>query len=1128
MVIESADPTSTINQGQLESWLKGFDPAIKFHVESLKTATEAKDDSRRPIVSPTSWRISLETYPPAMVDKLFHSYSTLSINGKPFFFNCEGPEELALELVWEDETTTKLLFGILTALDMPDAHMEAFLTSQVIGSLDNALLNPETAAARISQHVATVQLQDTRYHAARGLLRLSPRSIGAENHKGLWPTAFVYAMTTEGAQELLTASQQCTLAIPCGIRQGLSIVEIKFTLTRKTKRTFAGTPLQRAIDHLNDGRVQAINVTETFCSNIHTKWTTLSRKEELTKDGVENLLLYTISAQTSVAKLSHKITQETAILLKALSEHLSLALRASEEDISSPRTVEKLLPDNMWQLIEESIARAKSMETSFLWAKGWPELDLQIVAESRKSNGQSWSRDRSERYRKVFMMIGALAVTAAMDRSTVQQIVFECTREIGDDIKSSCSNIREYKQGPSMTTGGSLPMDGLLSPPSPIPSLNISWRTERTNALEQVDETKVREAIRAFLSTAKGIWLHRQDSFDATIQDDDHHSALTNEELEPIPSGAEWRWVGDKAPEGIEIVDDEFSEAVANAVLNKSVISPQVLNNLGATISAASFVQQDGFYYQTAVVTPEKYPHHLDQIAKTLDLGRIPSMAILRTLGSLRKERKVAHVQVTPTYSLYVSQQIVDDIGRNLLSNMILTSPGQPISILPELAKNCTERILQIISSGGLWIKGMLPQLEETSPQVIHSMVTATTGAELGDIIATLQSEHKVTTVKMDSASLLLPGGKLGTTLTEWQCTVAYGTKIKSSMLPPPPIKIAEEVWKELWTAAGATGYVLIPLSDGSIGESKSDKLVRGLTQLASTENEEFSQAGWPTIPSLLDGLNMQTFGGSWLAQHFLPSGDYPMEILPIILRRCGEVLIIFMGKQDGAGRAHPPMNLYGVINKRDWNTVTTPRDMTFRLDALALTVLQDKVARIILENGHLILPGWTVQAESPAGVVFIKEGSRWRSMPTMSALSTLNVSNPHAWDMREGKNHPSELLLKAISALTTESTIKACRIKEGTLLLAPDRDIDELLQRRIPSDNALGILDLREAPIEWATSDEVLISIQRWLDSRQAEISPRTDDMEVTLAGDAANNEGGAAVRLPHLSNEAKALGHG
>ncbi len=124
------------------------------------------------------------------------------------------------------------------------------------------------------------------------------------------------------------------------------------------------------------------------------------------------------------------------------------------------------------------------------------------------------------------------------------------------------------------------------------------------------------------------------------------------------------------------------------------------------------------------------------------------------------------------------------------------------------------------------------------------------------------------------------------------------------------------------------------------------------------------------------------------------------MEVLPIILSGCGEVLIIFMGKQDGTGRAHPPMNLYGVIHKRDWNTVTTPRDMTFRLDALALTVLQDKVARLTLENGHLILPGWTIQTESPAGVVFIKEGSRWRSMPTMSELSAVNVSNPHAWDM--------------------------------------------------------------------------------------------------------------------------------
>jgi hypothetical protein len=67
------------------------------------------------------------------------------------------------------------------------------------------------------------------------------------------------------------------------------------------------------------------------------------------------------------------------------------------------------------------------------------------------------------------------------------------------------------------------------------------------------------------------------------------------------------------------------------------------------------------------------------------------------------------------------------------------------------------------------------------------------------------------------------------------------------------------------------------------------------------------------------------------------------MEILPIILSGRGEVLIILMRKQDGTDRVHPPMNLYEITNKRDWNAITTPREMTSRLDSLALTVLQDK-----------------------------------------------------------------------------------------------------------------------------------------------------------------------------------------
>jgi hypothetical protein len=316
---------------------------------------------------------------------------------------------------------------------------------------------------------------------------------------------------------------------------------------------------------------------------------------------------------------------------------------------------------------------------------------------------------------------------------------------------------------------------------------------------------------------------------------------------------------------------------------------------------------------------------------------------------------------------------------------------------------------------------------------------------------------------------------------------------------------------------------------------------VRGLNQLASPENEEFSQAGWPTITSLLEGLNMQIFGNSWLAQHFRPSGAYPIEIVPIILKGRGEVLIILMGKQDGMGRVHPPMNLYGVINKRDWNDITTPREMTSRLGALASTVLQDQVARLILEMGHLILPGWTVQAESSSRTTFIRGGSsnRWRTIPSMSELSPLNISNPHAWDMRQGRHQPAELLLKGIIALIEEGTIRAGMVREGTLLLAPDRELDELLQRQIQADNTQGILDLRGASVDWETTNSILESLQQWLDNRPASTAGQhssmeeeeedSEDMEseLTQTGDEVDSMGAAAVLLPHGNSMAKAPGH-
>ena len=167
-------------------------------------------------------------------------------------------------------------------------------------------------------------------------------------------------------------------------------------------------------------------------------------------------------------------------------------------------------------------------------------------------------------------------MTAVMDRSVLQQVVFECVKEMGDTIKSSCSNQGEYKQVTSMTTGDSLSLDHLLLSLFPIPSIHISWRTEKVDSMEQVDVTRILAVLTSFLNSVNGIWIHRRDTFDAMIQDDNHqdsHSTLTNEKLSPTPSGVKWRCVGDKQPNGLEIENEEFSESVGNTVMENSFIS---------------------------------------------------------------------------------------------------------------------------------------------------------------------------------------------------------------------------------------------------------------------------------------------------------------------------------------------------------------------------------------------------------------------------------------------------------------------------------------------------------------------------------------------------------------------------
>ena len=66
LFLECLDPHSSVNPAQLEAWIKKLGPTSRFTLENMRT--EARDEFRRPIVSPAAWRISFETFPPALVD----------------------------------------------------------------------------------------------------------------------------------------------------------------------------------------------------------------------------------------------------------------------------------------------------------------------------------------------------------------------------------------------------------------------------------------------------------------------------------------------------------------------------------------------------------------------------------------------------------------------------------------------------------------------------------------------------------------------------------------------------------------------------------------------------------------------------------------------------------------------------------------------------------------------------------------------------------------------------------------------------------------------------------------------------------------------------------------------------
>ena len=244
------------------------------------------------------------------------------------------------------------------------------------------------------------------------LLRLSPRSKDADNPKALWAKIILFATLEGGLRKLLETASRNTLATLCGIHPGLSTVNLKFNFKEHTIRSFSGTPLQKAVETLRETHLHTLETTETFCINVHNSWTKLKAKEKIVREDVERFLFYIISFHSSVRDLVKHLNQSLCML-----------------DV---------------------------------WVKGciWSESDAQIVAEIKK-NTCNWPRDRSERTRKSFMTVDTLWVTVVMDKSVVQHIVFECTKENKATLMTTCTNKRDYKQGSSMVTGGTFSLDCL-------------------------------------------------------------------------------------------------------------------------------------------------------------------------------------------------------------------------------------------------------------------------------------------------------------------------------------------------------------------------------------------------------------------------------------------------------------------------------------------------------------------------------------------------------------------------------------------------------------------------------------------------------------------------------------------
>ena len=491
--------------------------------------------------------------------------------------------------------------------------------------------------------------------------------------------------------------------------------------------------------------------------------------------------------------------------------------------------------------------------------------------------------------------------------------------------------------------------------------------------------------------------------------------------------------------------------------------------------------------------------------------------AVYKALGDMRKASDIDFVRFNHSFGLYVQRSCVTDLGRESFPLLLAsTLPGTQVNLQPALQDNYGDALTLRAQEGGLWIRNRASIEEEMAPKFIHSLTSL---LERNKILDKLLADKKLVIYTNQQQTLLLPKCIMNPQQEEWFEKIPFGTTINSSILPAPTPQALGQVWEILMNKAQSQGFMLLLLKDSPVGEAKFEKLTRALGLLSDREYDDFSHAGWPTFQSLAAKEHPQLFLGSCLTQTIRNLGPM-IETVSAVLTGKGEAVLLIVGKTDSSGKWHTPINMYGLSNQRHWKGLSSPLEVSTSLDQRATGILQDQAGRLILEHGPFLLWGWTIKPDPSLEQdtsVFKRSDRRETAVDNDLLLSSRTLPSAYAW-IKEGNdcNTPSSFLFRVILSLIMEGVILGGRVKEGTLLTAPDSTTEDVLSAHRPKNNTR-IVDLMQLTTSWSSREELELNAKKWAQGKLTKESTRTND---STKGKRAKRTAGQEEMAPEASD--------